>query len=62
MAAGAPMLEAIDDLVAISEISQLKRLLHRVAITINPSANAQFMGRAIEGTKLHSVSFHQASA
>jgi len=56
------MLEAIDDLIPIAQVSQLQRLFHRVAIAINPSADAHFLGFAVKGAKLHGVSFHQACA
>ena len=62
MTPGAPMLKAINDLISIAKVSQLKWLFHGFAIAINPSTYTQFVSWAVKGTKLHTVSFHQAIA
>ena len=53
MTARAPVLEAINDLVAVFHIRKSKRLVHRLAIRIDPIVDAQFGRRVAKLSKVH---------
>ena len=53
MAAGAPVLETEDDLVAAAEIGQPHRIGHHSALTVDPVVNTQLFRHNAQSTGVH---------